>query len=473
MNNCLNIKSQNIIVIGDIMLDVIINGKINKIANESPIPVLHQTDTRNTLGGCGNVLMNLQSLGCNKLFIISMIGNDKYGKEIEKILLEKTEIIPKLYSDASYCTTVKTRGTSNKKIVFRYDIELLRPPLETHIEDAKSYIDTILKENQIDSIIFSDYNKGFLVKDLTSHVILAANRYCVPTLVDPKVDYKKYIGCTVFKPNIKEIKDIFNIDYSYDRLKEIHEQILTTVKCNHTLITLSENGITLLSNNGKIYHEQTIPTEACDVTGAGDVVLSVFAYYYKHIDINTLVKLSTWLGTHSIKFAGTYVLKSSDILEAYKSIRDSKLVSISELSKLESPIVITNGCFDIIHEGHIALFKFCKSLNPSCSFVVALNSDESIKRLKGVNRPINNLHARIALLNQMQSIDFIIVFNEDTPYELYKEIKPTILVKGGDYNSDSVIGKEFCKNVTIFNYLDGKSTTNIINNICKKYKEIL
>ena len=469
MSICLNTPLQNIIVIGDIMLDILIDGSINKIANEAPIPVLHQNIERKTLGGCGNVLMNLAQLGCNKLFIISMIGDDIYGKYIEEIISKKPGVISKMYSDSSYVTTVKTRGVSNKKLVFRYDIEKQITPLEVHIEDSKNYIDLILETNNIDAIILSDYNKGFLVKDLTTHVIASANKYGIPTFVDPKVDYKKYIGCTVFKPNIKEMKDIFNIDYSYENLIEIHEAIQDRVQCKNTLITLSEKGISLLSDDGILYEEKALPTEACDVTGAGDVVLSVFAYYYKNMDMHTLIKLSTWIGTHSVKFSGTYIVKSSDIINAYKSIRNSKVVSSIELSKIESPIVITNGCFDIVHEGHIELFKFCKSISHTNGFVVvALNSDDSIKRLKGSDRPINNLQARIALLNEIESVDMIVVFNEDSPYELYKAIKPTTLVKGGDYQADTLIGREFCSDVKIFNYIEGKSSTNIISKIKAK-----
>lgn len=394
-----------------------------------------------------------------------MIGDDSNGKSIQEIIGKKKEIIPKLYTDSSYCTTVKTRGISNKKIVFRYDIEKNVVPLQSHIEDCKSYIDSILSETKIDAILFSDYNKGFLIHELTSYIISAANKNSIPTFVDPKVDYRKYIGCTVFKPNIKEIKDIFNIDYSYNKLNEIHEFIQSKVDCKNTLITLSEKGISLLSND-KFYLEKAHPTEVCDVTGAGDIVLSIFAYYYKYIDTSILVKLSTWIGTHSVKFPGTYLIKTSDILEAYKFIRKTKLVSADELSKLNSPIVITNGCFDIIHEGHILLFKYCKSLTPTDGiFVVALNADESIQQLKGSSRPINDLHSRITLLNEIDSIDMIIVFNEATPYELYSKIKPTILVKGGDYTADTLVGREFCKEIKIFNYIDGKSTTNIIEKI--------
>jgi rfaE bifunctional protein nucleotidyltransferase chain/domain len=180
---------------------------------------------------------------------------------------------------------------------------------------------------------------------------------------------------------------------------------------------------------------------------------------------------ATILGRKIVSLVTTAITNyNSTYLDDFNStLRYSKFVSAIELSKIESPIVITNGCFDIVHEGHIALFKFCKSISrTNGSVVVALNSDESIKRLKGSDRPINNLQARIALLNEIESIDMIVVFNEDTPYELYKVIKPTTLVKGGDYQADTLIGREFCTDVKIFNYIEGKSTTNIINNIKTK-----
>jgi len=395
-----------------------------------------------------------------------MIGNDVPGKDIQRIINRYPEIIPKLCISDEYCTTVKTRGFSNKKIIFRYDVEKKSPLQESHIAYCKGAIDQILKDNTVDSIILSDYNKGFLIKELTQYVIERANQYGIPTFVDPKIDYTKYIGCTVFKPNVKEIGDIFGIEYSYERLQVIHEAIQKRVECKETLLTLSENGISYLTESGNLIHKKTVSTEVCDVTGAGDVALSVMAYYYRHLEKSALVHLATWMGTHSVKHVGTYVMKKSDILEASKSLRDTKLLTADSLAHVGSPFVITNGCFDIVHEGHIALFKYCKSVAPeNGSVVVALNSDESVRRLKGATRPINSLSARIALLNQIESIDWIVVFDEDTPYELYKVISPTTLVKGGDYTADSLIGREFCKEVRIFNYIQGKSTTAIIERI--------
>lgn len=464
--SCLNIRRPKIIVFGDIMLDVQIHGSIDKIANEAPIPVLHSHTTKMELGGCGNVLMNLESIGCDQLFLFSMIGLDEYGNNIHNTLQKYPVIAAKLYRDESYTTTVKTRGFSNKKIIFRYDIEKKTALLDAHVASIEAKLRIILKEDTIDSIILSDYNKGFLTKKLCQMIISVAKENGIPTFVDPKVDYTKFIGCSVFKPNIKEMKDIFNITYSFEKLKEIHLLIKERVQCKETLITLSEQGITFLTDSGDLIHERTAPTEVNDVTGAGDVVLAVMAYFYGVIDNTELIRLATWAGTHSVKHTGTYILQRSDILESYKAINANKYISVDSLKYLKNPIVFTNGCFDIVHEGHLALFRFCRSIKKAGGYVVvALNSDESIKGLKGPSRPINNLQARIGLLNEIESIDWIVSFSEDTPYTILEQIHPDTIVKGGDYTSDSVIGKEFCNEVRIFKTMEGKSTTNIIEKI--------
>lgn len=448
------------------MLDIQIHGDIEKMANEAPIPVLRKQDVQMNLGGCGNVLMNLRALGSKKLFLVSMVGDDIGAQEIRKKLKDCPEITPILLASPNYCTTVKTRGFAKNKIVFRYDSEERRELSPEDLATAISSVEKVLETTKVDSIILSDYNKGFLGKELCQHVISLANRRGIPTFVDPKVDYTKYIGCTIFKPNIKEIRDIFGIAYRADKLREIHETIRARVNCRETVITLSEQGITFLTESSKFIHERTRSTEVADVTGAGDVVISILAYFYGRVEARELIQLATWMGTHSVKFMGTYVIRPGDLLEANRAITGCKRVFRESLMNLRCPIVVTNGCFDIVHEGHIALFKHCRSIVPAGgAFVVALNGDDSIRRLKGSSRPINSVDARVALLSQFTMIDWIIVFDEDTPYELYKTLRPKTIVKGGDYTADSVVGAEFSESVEIFTYMEGKSTTNIIERI--------
>ncbi len=448
------------------MLDIKLSGSINKIANEAPVPVLLYESQQKYLGGCGNVLMNLQSLGCEKIYIFSMIGKDSHGDEITSILSAYPEVVQEFSRDHSYSTIVKTRGFSNKKIIFRYDIEKKVTLLVKHSEEILARIKTIIETTRIDAIVLSDYNKGFMVSELTQNIIQLANSAEIPTFVDPKVDYKKYLHCSLLKPNIKELGDVFGLTFRKEEIEQIHAEVKRMTQCKETLFTLSEEGMSLCTETGELINEKAEESEVNDVTGAGDVVLSIIAYYYSSIPRRQLVQLATYMGTTSVKYAGTYVLKKSDIMKAYKSIHMSKIINLSDVQYLKHPIVFTNGCFDILHEGHMGLFRYCNSIRPPGGEVlVAINSDASIRRLKGESRPINKEGARAALLNNIETIDWILVFDEETPYEVLEKIHPHTLVKGGDYTIDSIIGREFCQHIKIFTYMDGKSTTQMIKKI--------
>jgi D-beta-D-heptose 7-phosphate kinase/D-beta-D-heptose 1-phosphate adenosyltransferase len=465
MNTLLGTK-KNIIIFGDIMMDVNIHGKINRMANESPIPILVQENLRNILGGCGNVLMNLQSLGCEKLFIFSRVGNDSYGKEITHTLSQYNEIEQHIYKDDSYTTVTNIRGFSQKKLMFRYDIENSVELLEGHIHHINHAIEAIIRNNKIDAIIFSDYNRGFLVEKNTQHIIQLANIYNVSTFVDTKSDYKKYIGCTMIKPNMKELLDVFGLRFSFSNLDNIHRSIKESVQCKETLITLSEHGMTYSTENNHIINEKANKSDVIDVTGAGDVVLSIISYCYNSISKEEILKLATHMGTLSVQHAGVYVMKPYDILKAHRILNRNKVITIEKVKYITTPIVFTNGCFDILHEGHMALLQFCNSIKPHGGEVlVAINSDESVRKLKGPTRPINDERARIAILNNIESVDWILVFKEDTPHEILEQIRPHTLVKGGDYTVEQLPGREFCENVKIFTYIDGKSTTAIVHKI--------
>ena len=448
------------------MLDRMICGKIDRIANEAPVPVVVHQSEKKFLGGCGNVVMNLQALGCEKLYVFSMIGDDAHGKEISSILSGHPEIVQHLSVDASYTTTVKTRGFVDKKIIFRYDIERRAALLDAHKEEIRRGLKTIVETTRIDAILMSDYNRGYLVKELTQYVIQLANDHGINTFVDLKADYTKYIGCTLIKPNRKELQDVFGIEYRRSELAQIHASVKAKVSCKETLFTLSEEGMSLGTEDGTILNEKTEECDVNDVTGAGDVVISIIAYYYASLSRAKLIQLATYVGTTSVKHVGTYVLKKSDILRGCKSIHTSKLIRAEDARYLKHPIVFTNGCFDILHEGHIELFNYCRSIRqPGGEVLVAINSDASIQRLKGPTRPIHTVETRLALLNAIEAIDWIIVFDEDTPYEVLEQIRPHTLVKGSDYTVESLSGREFCEEVRLFTFIPGKSTTNTIKKI--------
>lgn len=467
-NKTLNIiKPPNIIVFGDIMLDHHIDGNIEKLANEAPIPVLHKKSEQFSLGGCGNVLMNLHSLQCESLTLFSMIGKDIHGRTL-KNLLDSSNI--KYYLiESGTVTTVKNRFFCDNKILFRYDEEEYTSLSYDDEEILVQEFLKLVKIKKIDSIIFSDYNKGFLTESLCKKIIHIANKYNIFTCVDPKNNYEKYTGCSLIKPNKSEVKKLFNIDCSLENIKETLETIQAKVNCKYVVITLADKGISFLNDSSLIIHN-TQSIDVIDVTGAGDIVNTIISYYFPLVENkNEIVKLASYLATKSVSHSGTYIINKEDILLANRELNNNKLITLEDTKYIKSNITFTNGCFDILHKGHLELFKFCKEVNPNNMLMIGLNSDASIKRLKGDSRPINNIESRVAMLNAIKDVDYVVVFEEDTPVESLRAIKPDILVKGGDYTYDTILGKEFCKEVKIFKTLEGYSTTNIIKKSKSSY----
>ena len=306
--------------------------------------------------------------------------------------------------------------------------------------------------------------KGFLTKTLCQSVIKLCNEYNIPTIIDPKCDYTKYIGCTVIKPNKAEAKNIFNIDLNRVLLKDGHKELHKILDCKLSVITLSGDGISAYSSD-KQYNVKEEVKDVIDVTGAGDVVCAVLGVYYPFIsDIQELISIANRLASISVGHIGVYTISHSDLINTFDFTKNTKLIGLDTFVSMGfDNVVFTNGCFDILHSAHIKLFKFCKSLGKTV--VVGLNSDNSIKRLKGPLRPVYSLDDRIKILEAISYIDYIIPFEEDTPLELIKQIKPTYLVKGGDYTKESIIGREYAEEVIIFNYIDGISTTETIKRV--------
>jgi len=456
MNVYIQDATPHIILLGDMMLDHNIQGTSRRIANEAPIPVIHLKEEKYSIGGCGNVLMNLFALGAKKVFLFSRVGADKNGTQLLTLLPVNVENFITVDSDS--ITTTKHRIYSDKKLMCRYDNEAYKETTLAQEDQILENITTILETQSITSVVFSDYKKGFLTKSLCQRIIALCNQKAVPTIVDPKQNH--YTHCTVIKPNRMETKNIFGIDIS--SMKEGHRLLHEKTGCTLSVITLSEDGISAYDDSLHCYKEEV--KEIIDVTGAGDVVCSVLGVYYPFIkDIDLLIRAASHMASISISHIGVYTITQHDLLQTYRAIHGTKHIQSHLLHTLQ-PIVFTNGCFDILHSAHLELFKFCKKLGGIV--VVGLNSDDSIRRLKGPTRPIFKLADRMKMLEALEYIDFIIPFEEDTPLELLKVLKPHYLVKGGDYTKESIIGKEYANEVLIFNYIEGKSTTNTIQQ-CK------
>lgn len=470
MNLYMGNSNPNIIIIGDIMLDHNIEGIATKIANEGPIPVINVLNERYSIGGCGNVILNSLALGAKNIFILSRVGADDNGIKLQNILPHNCQNY--ILNDPDYITITKTRVYSDKKLVARYDKEITCPITNEQEINIIDNFKKVISENKISSVIFSDYNKGFLTKSLCQTIIKLCNENNIISVVDPKVDYTKYIGCTVIKPNKAETNNIFKIDLDKVSYENAHKSLQNILQCKMSVITLAGDGISGYYDNTHFKIKEDTK-DVIDVTGAGDVVCAVLGTYYKHIDDKEmLLKIANHLASISVGHLGVYTVTNTDLINTYRYINNNtnNIGNISKLIDLEAIIqlnlnktVFTNGCFDILHSAHIELFKFCKTLGDIV--IVGLNSDESIKRLKGPLRPINSINERVKMLEALHYIDFIIIFNDDTPLSIIQEIKPDYLVKGGDYAIESIIGREYAKNTVIFKYIDGKSTTNIIKRI--------
>jgi len=463
-----------VIVIGDVIIDINYFSKIERCAPESPDISIHDIyQTIYILGGASNVAQNLCNLNVD-VELISVIGNDNSGKKIQ-CLLEEKNIKHKLFVDTSRKTTQKNRIFNNNKLTFRYDIEERMP---IHDKLQKNIFEYIKTKNNVSAIVISDYDKGVLHFDLTKEIIDYANLNNILTFVDPKVNnYLKYQNCFCFKPNLIESEIISG----KKDINEIIGFIEENIKTSHLIITCGKNGIIVDDIDTIIKHQEEI--NVVDVTGSGDIVLSVLVYVYLFIckDMVIASKIANYIAGIGVSVVGNYIININDINNylCVNNICKSKVnnstknkviygLDFNKISSVKSrhhynKIVFTNGCFDILHSAHIKLLQFAKSCGDI--LVVGLNSDESIKRLKGESRPINLIDERSDILSLFDFIDYIIIFNDDTPLNVIKTLQPNIIVKGSDYKKENVVGKEYADEIILFDFINNKSSSLIINKI--------
>lgn len=460
-----------ILVIGDIMLDRYWHGLTRRISPEAPVPIVEIDNIEEKPGGAANVAMNIRALGAQS-YLIGFTGVDDASKIID-IELKKAKVNSDLIKLEQYSTIIKLRVISHSQ-------QLIRLDFEKKIKNINS--DLILKKiNKIlpicNAIIFSDYNKGAL--NNLNFIINKAREYKIPILVDPKGnDFSKYHGATILTPNIGEFEAIVGKCYNNKQLIYNGMKLINDFEWSALLITQSENGMTLLQPEKKVLHFPSQAKEVFDVTGAGDTVISVLAASLstgKSLEKSCL--LANIAAGISVGKLGTSTVNKKDIETYFSCLKKNnfgivnKKQLIKEIIKSKNigeKIVMTNGCFDILHAGHITYLNNARKLGDK--LVVAVNSDLSVKKLKGSNRPINSLINRMMVLGALESVDWVISFDEESPKQLISEILPDILVKGGDYKSltDIVGSTEVWNNggdVYLLNLEDGISTTNIINNL--------
>jgi D-beta-D-heptose 7-phosphate kinase/D-beta-D-heptose 1-phosphate adenosyltransferase len=446
-----------IIVVGDIMLDHSVYTTLEKIANEAPLPVFNRHRDDYSLGGCGNVAKNLNAIGCDGLYLFSVVGRDAAGETCRR-LVESMGVRGILIVRDRYPTIVKQRFFCDDRMMFRCDTDDKRDLRDVSFSED---IEHILQTDHINCIVLSDYNKGVLHAQECQRIIELARKYNVFTCVDPKANIAKYIGCSLIKPNRREAYELTDSDKSAS-IEDVHRRIVKLTGCKYSVITLADKGISCFDGD-LVVNESSDVHRITDVTGAGDIVCSLLAYYMPSAQsVSAVLRIATRIATKSVEYSGTYTLTPSDLVEPRKNVQ------IDQISRLRTmypgkTIVFTNGCFDLIHIGHVELFNFCRRSGDIV--VVGLNSDESVRRLKGTGRPVNSIETRRAVLESFGQIDYVVVFDDDTPYNVVQALRPHRLVKGSDYTRDQVIGKEFADEVLLFSFVDGFSSTSVIQKI--------
>jgi len=457
-----------IAVVGDLMIDHYLWGKSNRISPEAPVPVVEIEKEEDRLGGAGNVVNNLISLGTN-VMVSSVIG--KNYKRMMKLLEEKNIDTSGIFIDKLRETIIKSRVIASHQQVIRYDKESIEPISE---EYEKKIINFLQKNiDKIKIILLSDYEKGVLTKTLTQKIIKLANRFNKKLIIDPKKDFSKYVNAWMIKPNKKELEIATGIKIkSKDDLIKAGWKVKKELNLDYLLVTLSENGMALFSD--EFIEVPTMVKEVYDVTGAGDTVLAALGYFLsKSDDVVEAMHFANAAAAVVVGKLGSATVSLEEIKETQKRIDnnvDYKIVDFETIEKIakelkqnNKKIVFTNGCFDILHIGHVKYLQKAKTLGDK--LIVGVNSNESVKRLKGKDRPINDEYDRAYLIASLEVVDYVVVFEEDTPYELIKKIKPDILVKGADYENKEVVGSDIAKEVRLIEFIEGKSTTNIIEKI--------
>jgi D-beta-D-heptose 7-phosphate kinase/D-beta-D-heptose 1-phosphate adenosyltransferase len=467
-----NFAKARVLVVGDVMLDRYWSGSTSRISPEAPVPVVKVTDIENRAGGAGNVALNIASL-TSSASLLGFVGKDDNARALEETLIHDN-IQTQFSAFDSHPTITKLRVLSRHQQLIRLDFE----------EDFQQVDNTDMLQKfkaqlpQCDVVVLSDYGKGAL-SDIRPFIELgrAAGK---DVLIDPKGhDFERYRGATLITPNLSEFEAVMGVCKDEADLVEKGFKLLEQIELTALLVTRSEKGMTLFQKDQQPIHLAATAREVYDVTGAGDTVISVLAAAKAAgSSLSNATALANSAAALVVAKLGTATVSLAELRRearadqvAHTGIMDEDTLAqaIKEAQSNGETIVMTNGCFDLLHPGHVSYLKNAKLLGDR--LIVAVNSDDSVSRLKGPERPINPVSHRMDVLAGLQSVDWVVPFTEDTPQRIIAKLLPNILVKGGDYAiADIAGGKEVLANggsVKVLNFEDGCSTSNIINSIKK------
>ena len=470
------------LVVGDLMLDEYVWGRVERISQEAPVQILDVTRRELRLGGMGNVVNNLLALGC-RVRAVSVIGEDPDGATLLQIFADKGLDARGIRQNPARMTTRKTRVLASNQQMLRIDQES-RVAIAAADEDAiVAAVTSQLPD--CDILFISDYLKGVLTPNLLRRIIDLGREAGLPVVVDPKGDdFGKYRGATLLTPNRREAMKAAGMGgQDTEMLLEAGRSLRRSLDLASLVMTRSEEGMSLFTARGET-HLPTIAREVADVSGAGDTVLALLGLgLCTGCDLETAARIANLGAGVVVGRVGTAVARPEELLAEFSAQMadyDDKTKSLPALQEILAgersrgrKIVFTNGCFDLLHVGHVKYLQAARKLGDL--LVLGLNSDDSITRLKGPKRPLIDQDERAQLLAALDCVDYIVIFAEDTPQALIEALRPDVLVKGGDYRRDEVVGREVVERyggrVELISLVDGKSTTEMINQILATYKD--
>lgn len=459
-----------VLVAGDVMLDRYWHGPTGRISPEAPVPVVRVNDIEDRPGGAANVALNMAALGA-KANLVGVTGNDE-AKRVLRERLAAADVDCHFQIADDQPTITKLRVISRQQQLIRLDFEEPFTGLET------SGFDDLIRAQLAGcgALVLSDYLKGAL-RDCQSLIAMARDAG-VPVLVDPKGhDFSRYQGATLLTPNLNEFEAVAGEVTSEQDLVEKGLKLIADYQLEALLVTRSEKGMTLLRPGHPELHLPARAREVYDVTGAGDTVISTLAVSLAAgSSMEEAVALANIAASIVVGKLGTAVVSAPELRRAVSEAggggrgvmnEEQLLIALEDAREQGEKIVFTNGCFDIIHAGHVTYLNSARQQGDR--LVVAINSDDSVRRLKGTGRPINSCERRMAVLAALESVDWVLFFDGDTPESLLTKVRPDVLVKGGDYGVDQVVGadivSEYGGEVKVLDFVDNVSTTRIVNKI--------
>ena len=475
------ITKLKIAVIGDLMLDRYYFGEVKRISPEAPVPVNRVHRESMTLGGAGNVANNLAQLGV-QVFAAGLVGADSNKEQLLTLMQAQNIDTTGVIVSQERPTITKLRVIGGSQQMLRLDFEQAGILSNQEQAELQAWLDKLLAQG-LDAVIISDYAKGVCTPELCQYIIKQAHYQKVPVLVDPKgSDWHKYAQADYITPNVKEMGECIGLDLinEDEAIIQAAQEAMSTYAVRNIVVTRSEKGLTYVGR-GLVLSDQATAREVFDVSGAGDTMAATFmSAVAGKLVLEDCLQVANLAAGIVVGKVGTQPITRAELLESLQLANNNPICAkiasweqaqllIKNWQQQGKKVIFTNGCFDILHIGHANYLAQARNLGDK--LVVGLNADSSVRALKGATRPLVDEEARAGLLASLACVDMVVLFTEQTPEQLLSVLRPDVLVKGGDYQLEQVLGREYVQEVALLDFTVGYSTSNLVEKISKLAKE--